>query len=433
MAADDVFEVVLDNRVFSVICPLDAGGGDRISVTAPDPDLNQIGDGGETERTDRSSGSPNNRVDAPSNSDQDRLGDNPDPTATPLILPPPPIVPPLVPSLVTFPSNEWDDKCLKMDDEVASAVDGERRVALVEKKEGEGEGEGKGHGEGAKYTIEAESEREERDSAAATAATSSPSLDEAPGSLDVAVEVHLPHSGTKVRGVCGEDGHEGEQATGDMELPSVPIPSAATVEEAVEERLTGEEDVCEPSSSTPPEPPLLRSLPSLRTSLPKMSVSDPSIGRSTGNSAISPANDTEKTESVSINPDEPQDTISQFDQTPAFVGGASLKGIECPLCTFYNEHMDPFQGNSTSNNSGRPITDSGSNGVIGSSGSSSNISGGKPISHSDSSGSSAHKSPVPSVLFCRVCGQDLRGDKPPPVATPIPSASPSLTVISSLR
>ena len=37
------------------------------------------------------------------------------------------------------------------------------------------------------------------------------------------------------------------------------------------------------------------------------------------------------------------------------------------------------------------------------------------------------------ATFCRVCGQDLRGNALPPIAVPIPLATPSLTVISSLR
>ena len=33
--ADEVFEVILDLRLFSVICPLDADAGDKISIIAP--------------------------------------------------------------------------------------------------------------------------------------------------------------------------------------------------------------------------------------------------------------------------------------------------------------------------------------------------------------------------------------------------------------
>ena len=36
---DDVFEVVLDFRLFTVICPADADGGDKISLLAPAPHM----------------------------------------------------------------------------------------------------------------------------------------------------------------------------------------------------------------------------------------------------------------------------------------------------------------------------------------------------------------------------------------------------------
>ena len=42
MRPDDVFALVLDLRSFSVICPLDAEGGDNISVTAPAPALSLL-------------------------------------------------------------------------------------------------------------------------------------------------------------------------------------------------------------------------------------------------------------------------------------------------------------------------------------------------------------------------------------------------------
>lgn len=42
MRPDDVFALVLDLRSFSVICPLDAEGGDNISVTAPAPALSSL-------------------------------------------------------------------------------------------------------------------------------------------------------------------------------------------------------------------------------------------------------------------------------------------------------------------------------------------------------------------------------------------------------
>ena len=64
------------------------------------------------------------------------------------------------------------------------------------------------------------------------------------------------------------------------------------------------------------------------------------------------------------------------------------EGTVCRLCTFFNEH----------------------------------------IKHSSSSSSyTTH------AIFCRLCKEDLRGDTPTPVAVPIPLATPSLTVISSLR
>jgi hypothetical protein len=44
---DDVFEVVLDLRLFSVICPLDAEGGDNIAIVAPDPRLKEGEEGTE--------------------------------------------------------------------------------------------------------------------------------------------------------------------------------------------------------------------------------------------------------------------------------------------------------------------------------------------------------------------------------------------------
>jgi hypothetical protein len=44
---DDVFEVVLDLRLFSVICPLDAEGGDNIAIVAPDPRLKEGEEGAE--------------------------------------------------------------------------------------------------------------------------------------------------------------------------------------------------------------------------------------------------------------------------------------------------------------------------------------------------------------------------------------------------
>ena len=47
---DDVFEIVLDLRLFSVICPLDAEGGDNIVIVAPVPKLKEgeegVGGGG---------------------------------------------------------------------------------------------------------------------------------------------------------------------------------------------------------------------------------------------------------------------------------------------------------------------------------------------------------------------------------------------------
>jgi hypothetical protein len=42
---DDVFEVVLDLRLFSVICPLDAEGGDNIAIVAPDSRLKEGDEG----------------------------------------------------------------------------------------------------------------------------------------------------------------------------------------------------------------------------------------------------------------------------------------------------------------------------------------------------------------------------------------------------
>jgi hypothetical protein len=44
---DDVFEVVLDLQLFSVICPLDAEGGDNIAIVAPDPRLKEGEEGTE--------------------------------------------------------------------------------------------------------------------------------------------------------------------------------------------------------------------------------------------------------------------------------------------------------------------------------------------------------------------------------------------------
>ena len=67
------------------------------------------------------------------------------------------------------------------------------------------------------------------------------------------------------------------------------------------------------------------------------------------------------------------------------------RGRVCRLCTFFNEYIEHSSDNSNSSNS------------------------------------------TTQAIFCRLCKEDLRGDTPTPVAVPIPLATPSLTVISSLR
>ena len=64
------------------------------------------------------------------------------------------------------------------------------------------------------------------------------------------------------------------------------------------------------------------------------------------------------------------------------------RGKVCRLCTFFNEYIEHSSDNSNS---------------------------------------------TTQAIFCRLCKEDLRGDTPTPVAIPIPLATPSLTVISSLR
>ena len=80
-------------------------------------------------------------------------------------------------------------------------------------------------------------------------------------------------------------------------------------------------------------------------------------------------------------------------------------GTVCRLCTFYNEHPC-YPSNCSNSNSN---------------------------SDSDSSGDYSDHLYSTQTMFCKLCGEDLRGGKSPPVAVPIPLASPSLTVISSLR